>query len=78
MGERFTISVKADGNGLTYQWYYKDTSMEAFAISSNATATYSYTMESYRHGRQVYCVITDDHGNCVTSEIATILASDPA
>ena len=29
-------------------------------------------MNDYRNGRQVYCVVTDEYGFSVTSEIATM------
>lgn len=72
IGENFSVTVKVEGEGLTYQWYYKDSYMQDFAISSNQTSSYAYTMENYRHNRQVYCVITDAYGNTVTTDVATI------
>ena len=72
IGQNFSITVSADGKDLTYQWYYKDAQMKEFEISSNITSTYCYIMTSYRHNRQVYCVITDKYGNRVTTDIATI------
>ena len=72
LGETFSIDVLAQGEELTYQWYYKESYMSDFAISSNKTSGYSYEMTDYRDGRQVYCVITDGLGNSVTTEIATM------
>ena len=72
IGEKVTISVEAKGDGLTYQWYYKNASGKAFALSSFNGKTYSMTMAEYCNGRQVYCVITDAYGNSVTTEIATM------
>lgn len=46
--------------------------MKNFAVASNKTSAYAYTMQSYMHNRQVYCVITDQYGATVTTEIATI------
>jgi len=72
IGQKFCIKPKVQGDGLKYQWYYKESYMKNFAVSSNKTAAYSYVMTSYRHMRQVYCVITDQYGNQVTTDVATI------
>ena len=72
IGKKFAIKVKAEGEGLTYQWYYKDAGMKNFGVSSNKTSSYSYTMQTYMHNRQVYCVVTDANGNQVTTDTATI------
>lgn len=72
VGKKFAVTVKAEGEGLTYQWYYKDAGMKNFSKSSNKTASYAYTMQTYMHNRQVYCVITDANGNSVQTETATI------
>ena len=76
MGETFSINVKAEGEGLTYQWYYKNASGKSFAASSIKKSSYSSKMVSYMVGRQVYCVITDKYGNSVTSDVATIKLPD--
>ena len=72
-GEEAKVTVEANGDGLTYKWYF------AAAGSSDFTYTKSFTGNSYfvemteaRSGRQVYCVITDAYGNAVTSEVATL------
>ena len=46
--------------------------MKEFTLLSNKTPSYSYDMTDYRDGREVYCVITDEHGNTVTSDTVTI------
>ena len=72
-GEEAKVTVEANGDGLTYKWYF------AAAGSSDFTYTKSFTGNSYfvemteaRSGRQVYCVITDDYGESVTTETATL------
>ena len=75
---RFSVSVEAEGEGLTYQWYYKDPGMENFFPSVNKTSSYSYAMAAHMAGRQVYCVITDSNGNQVTTDTATIRLPDNA
>ena len=72
VGEKFSISPKVDGEGLTYQWYVKESGAKAWKVSSNKTSAYAYTTQQYMIGRQVYCVITDKYGNSVTTDVATI------
>lgn len=72
VGQKFSVKPQVQGDGLTYQWYYKDSYMKDFAVSSNKTSAYAYSMQSYMHNRQVYCVITDQYGNQVTTDVATI------
>ena len=72
IGQKFSIKPTVQGDGLTYQWYYKESYMKDFAVSSNKTSAYAYTMQSYMHNRTVYCVITDQYGNQVTTDVATI------
>ena len=42
--------------------------------SSITSNTYSFTMETKRDGRQVYCVVKDKYGNSVKSQVATVTA----
>ena len=77
-GETAEVSVKAEGDGLTYQWYYKNAGDKEFALTDVFTGdTYSITMNVDRAGRQVYCVITDQHGNSVTSDTVTLAMANP-
>lgn len=64
-------TVVAVGDDLTYLWYAKEADSGVFLKSSAREATYGYTMTEEKNGRQVYCVITDKHGNSVTSETVT-------
>jgi D-alanyl-D-alanine carboxypeptidase len=72
-GETAKVTVEAQGDGLTYQWYYTSNgSSSQFFKSSNKTATYTTTMDASRDGRRVYCVITDQYGNTVTTDTVTL------
>lgn len=71
MGEYPNISVKAQGEDLTYRWYYRDADSTVFKPSSDTDDTYdAYPLSPMRDGREVYCVVTDGEGNFVTSESA--------
>jgi len=62
-GAKATVEARAKGDGLTYQWYYKDKGASKFTLTTSfKTKTYSVEMNKARDGRQVYCVITDKYG----------------
>ena len=73
LGEKVSVSVKAAGYPLKYQWYYRDAGTKNFSRSSIKESTYTLTMTEERANREVYCVITDAHGNTVTSETVRLL-----
>lgn len=66
-----SVTVKATGQGLKYQWYVKDPG-GSFTKSSIKKATYSFKMTSAKSGRQVYCVITDKWGNSIRTDTVTM------
>lgn len=72
-GEKATVTVQAQGKGLTYQWYFKDAGSASFRLTTSYTGnSYSISMTEARSGRQIYCVITDAYGNSVTSNTVTL------
>ena len=73
VGEKATFSIVAKGDGLKYQWYYKDPGMSAFKKVANATkAKYTVTMKAALDGRQFYCQVTDQNKKKVKSNKATL------
>ena len=70
-------SVTASGDGLKYQWYFKDTTASGYSKSSITTNTYSAEMNSWRNGRKVYCLVTDKYGNSVKSNVVTLSMANP-
>lgn len=68
MGETVKVSVKAEGDGLKYQWYIKNAGASKYSKSSVTKSTYSATMSDKVKGRRVYCVITDADGNSVQTK----------
>lgn len=76
-GESASLSVAADGNGVTYQWQYSadgQTWTECEGLGAQ-TATYSFTMANDLAG-QYRCVVTDTEGTSVTSSVSTV--SEPS
>ena len=71
-GSKATATLKAEGKGLTYQWYIKNASASKFSKSSVTQATYSTTMSTNANGRQIYCKVSDSYGNFVVSDTVTL------
>ena len=69
LGESLTVSVEAEGIGLTYQWYYKKTGQTAFSAWSGRThASETCTPNATWNGIQLYCIVRDSAGNSVQSD----------
>jgi hypothetical protein len=73
MGERFNVEVTARGEGLKYQWYYRNQGESAYRKSGVRDNTYDDVMTAARAGREVYCVITDAMGNSVTTNTVKLI-----
>ena len=72
-GEYITVSVKAKGNGLTYQWQYKYKNMDDYTDwGKGDTFVNSYPAFDGWDGMKYRCIITDANGNSVISEEATV------
>ena len=72
VGTRVAPTVKAQGDGLTYAWYYKDPGKASFVKSAKAIDNYTTTMTEALDGRQLYCVVGDAYGNTVQSNTVTL------
>lgn len=72
LGDTVTITVKASGEDLSYQWQLSDDSGENWRNSSTKQAVYSTTLTTTNNGRMVQCVITDSYGNSVVTNSATM------
>ena len=74
-GETVTVSVAAQGEGLTYQWQYCQPGKTMWynsGMTGNKTDTLEIPVMAKRDGQSYRCVITDGAGNSVTSEAATL------
>ena len=76
-GEKVKTTVKATGDGITYQWYIKNPGKTKFSKSSVTSATYSCKMSESIDGRQAYCVVTDKYGTSVQSKTVTLSIGNP-
>ena len=75
IGEKATVFVEAEGVGLTYQWYYRDSTDGVLSKSTVTKNTYTLTVKKTNVNRELYCVITDAHGNQVTTDTVKLLQS---
>jgi len=73
LGEKCSVSVVAQGEGLRYQWYIRNANSDQWYLSAITARTYTITMTKARANREVCCVITDSHGNQVTTQTATLI-----
>ena len=76
IGDVVTFTVVAEGEGLTYQWQYRNAGAEnwnntGWSGAQTATLT-TAAVTTGLHGRQFRCVIKDASGNVVESEPATL------
>ena len=78
VGDTVNFTVKAKGNGLNYQWYYRksgDSSWTKWA--GHTTATTSGTADASWNGMKVMCAVTDINGSKLNSGSATVTINVP-
>jgi len=76
IGDTATFTVVAEGEGLSYVWWYKNPSSTTFTRSVIKKATYSTPVTATSNGRELYCVITDKYGNSVQTDTVTMSARE--
>ncbi len=76
VGTTAVFEVKVEGEGLTYQWQYRDVGQK-WANSSFKTASISCKLTAARNGRQYRCLIKDVYGNWLYSDAAAITVMPP-
>ena len=72
IGKKFSITVKTEGEGLSYQWYARCAGDEAFSPISIIGNTYDGIMTAALNGCEVYCTITDTYGNTISTQTITL------
>jgi hypothetical protein len=77
VGEKTVFSVKAQGVGLKYQWYYKKAGASDWSVWKNhTTPTTSAVANHTWDGMRVYCKVIDSSNHSVSSRTAVIMISD--
>ncbi len=75
VGSKATFTVTATGSSLSYLWQYSKDSGKTWVTSGasgNKTNTISFTTTSGHNDYKYRCVVTDEDGNTVTSNAATL------
>ena len=73
LGDTIQLSVKAEGVGLTYQWYFKKAGQTAWNKWKGRThATETVTPNATWNGIKLYCEIKDGAGDSVKSDTVTV------
>lgn len=72
-GEEVSFTVKAQGSGLKYQWYYKKAGASTWSLwKAHTSATTVARANDTWDGMQVYCKVSDSSGSVANSKSATI------
>ena len=78
LGNSITLTVKASGSGLQYQWYFMKKGQTAWSKWNGRThASETVTPNDTWDGIKLYCKVTDSSGKSVNSNAATITVSQP-
>ena len=78
LGDTIKLSVRAEGEGIAYQWYFRKSGQTSFTKWNNRThATETVTPNATWNGIQLYCEIKDGSGNVVTSNTVTVTVTEP-
>ncbi len=73
LGKSVTLSVKATGDSLQYQWYYKKKGQSSFSVWNGRThASETVTPNATWDGIQLYSRVTDASGKTVDSDTVTV------
>lgn len=70
-----TFYIKAEGQDLSYEWYARKPREKDFVLQTSHSSECKFPMEEAIEGTEVYCVVTDGAGNCVTSDHVFMLGT---
>ena len=73
-GNSVSFTVVAEGTGLKYQWYYRNSSSDSWKASSSSsskTNKYTATASEAATGRQFRCKVTGSNGGYVYTNVVT-------
>ena len=73
LGETASVFIEATGNGLSYEWIFKNKDVLKYQwLPVSSSTTYDKQMNAQRNGRTVCCLVHDIHGNVVESNYVTM------
>ena len=71
--ETVTFTVKAQGDGLKYQWYSFDgVEWKMSYLPGYNTDTFSFEVNATRAAKVYKCVITDVAGNTIETDVVSV------
>ena len=74
IGDQAVTSIEASGNGITYEWQYKlKDQTEWYSWGTGNPFVSPYTATEGWSGLKFRCIVKDESGNYVISEVKTIL-----
>ena len=77
-GSSYTLSVKASGNDLSYQWYYKKKGAKSWTKWTNRTkSSVTFKPDEKWDGAQFYCKVKDSSGKTLNSSVAKLTVKNP-
>lgn len=76
-GEEVTLSVAAQGDGLTYAWYGKAAEDAEYTQLTCTENEYTFTLTEDMHGTSLYCEVADQYGNIILSDAVTLTVYEP-
>ena len=78
IGQKATFTVEATGDGLSYQWQWRNANATNWSKCTSAsgegfdTASLTTVVNAAKNGRQYRCIVTDSNGERVVSSVATL------
>ena len=79
VGSTARFTVEAEGEGLTYQWYWRSAKSKTWyknTLTGNTTNTLTFEATDERMGNYYRCKITDSMGNTVTTAEVRLLLDE--
>ena len=77
-GSSVSFKVDAVGENLSYQWQYSDNNGAKWTNGASRTDVYNTKLTASRNGRLVRCIVTDEYGDSVISDAASMRISSLA
>jgi hypothetical protein len=77
-GQTYTTTVQAEGDGLSYSWYFRaltDTTWTKSGFAGKNTKTLQIPVTATTANRAFKCVIKDAYGNVVETDEVTVSIS---
>ena len=71
-GDQVKVTFEASGDGLTYQWYFRNADQSKYHKASVTEATYTCKMRDLSNNRRLLCIVKDKYGKTAQTETVVI------